>query len=422
MAETSGDYEYSLNDDGTVTIIKYSGDTAELVLPTELDGHPVTAIGSEAFKECDDLVQVTIPGSVCIVGVSEFGAGRLNRDMAMGEGAFTRCDLLKSVILEEGVNEIEAYAFSGCKCLEEVVIPESVTRIGSGAFAHCGALTEIILPSSLTSIGNLAFYNCGGLTQIIIPEGVTDIAYEAFSCCENLTSVVLPNSLTSIGEAAFSKCKSLTQITIPEGVTSIGRSAFSDCGKLTGVTLPENVTEIGENAFPNREDFILTIAHNSDLAQYCRRNHILYTYPDTPGEVFSAVEGTSGDYSYEVFEDGALTITRYHGQAKTVEIPAELEGYPVVAIGDNAFGFNASGATKSQLLVSKITIPESVTEIGEKAFCNRYGLTSVTILPSVTAIGQDAFEGCSKLTLTVSKGSVAEQYAIDNNIPYTYAD
>ena len=92
----------------------------------------------------------------------------------------------------------------------------------------------------------------------------------------------------------------------------------------------------------------------------------------------------------------------------------------MTAIGDHAF--SASGGGKSRLKVSSIIIPESVAEIGAEAFYDRYGLKSLTVPPSVTVIGEDAFKGCPDLILTVYEGSVAEQYAIDNNIPYTYAD
>ncbi len=77
--------------------------------------------------------------------------------------------------------------------------------------------------------------------------------------------------------------------------------------------------------------------------------------------------------------NGAITITGYTGSGGNVDIPASTNGYPVIAIGVNAF-FNKTNITH-------ITIPDSVTSIGEYAFYGCSGLTSVTIPNSVTSIG-----------------------------------
>ncbi len=96
---------------------------------------------------------------------------------------------------------------------------------------------------------------------------------------------------------------------------------------------------------------------------------------------------TYGDFTYEI-SNGEVTITEYVGDDTEVEIPSTIEGYPVTSIGYGAFYENG---------LTSITIPDSVTSIGEEAFYGCESLTSVTIPDSVTSIGYSAFEGCSNL-------------------------
>jgi uncharacterized repeat protein (TIGR02543 family) len=108
---------------------------------------------------------------------------------------------------------------------------------------------------------------------------------------------------------------------------------------------------------------------------------------------------TEGDYTYTVSGSNA-TITGYTGSGGAVTIPGTLGGYPVTSIGDSAFN-----STKGHLLTS-VTIPSSVTSIGNYAFEFCSGLTSVTIPSSVTSIGNYAFEFCSGLTSVTIPSSV----------------
>ena len=76
--------------------------------------------------------------------------------------------------------------------------------------------------------------------------------------------------------------------------------------------------------------------------------------------------------------------------------------------------FNQTG-----FYLKQISIPASITAIGDFAFYHCSELEDVSIPDSVTSIGKDAFSQCHKLILTVSSGSYAEQYCIDNGLNYT---
>ena len=99
---------------------------------------------------------------------------------------------------------------------------------------------------------------------------------------------------------------------------------------------------------------------------------------------------TSGNYQYIVLEDGTVALTKYTGKDGTLAIPGILDGKTVSRVGDEAF-FNCRGLTS-------ITIPDSVTSIGDRAFFSCSSLASITIPDSVTAIGANPFDCCGKLT------------------------
>ncbi|MCI7429851.1 MAG: leucine-rich repeat domain-containing protein [Bacteroidales bacterium] len=204
---------------------------------------------------------------------------------------------------------------------------------------------------------------------------VTSIGYYAFYGCRGLTSVTIPNSVTSIGSSAFAYCSGLTSITIPNSVTSIGYYAFSDCSGLTSVTIPNSVTSIGESAFYNVPNIVYSGTATGS--------------PWGARSVNGYVEG------YLVYESDAKTQLLACFSAATGEITIPNS---VTSIGDWAFEY-CSGLTS-------VTIPNSVTSIGESAFYNCSGLTSVTIPSSVTSIGDLAFADCSGLTSITIPNSV----------------
>jgi hypothetical protein len=104
----------------------------------------------------------------------------------------------------------------------------------------------------------------------------------------------------------------------------------------------------------------------------------------------------------------SITITGYTGGGGAVVIPATINGYPVTAIGVQAF-FQKNGITS-------VTIPNSVTSIGYRAFYNCYNLTSVAIPDSVASIGDRAFELCYRLTsVTIPNGVISIGFFAFNN-------
>ncbi len=377
----------------------YSGDITILSFITYNDvKYSVTSIGNAAFSECTGLTSITIPNSVTSIGSSAFsGCSGLtsvtipNSVTGIGEYAFSRCSGLTSVTIPESVTSIADYAFQNCSGLTSVTIPNSVTSIADYAFYGCSGLTSVTIPNSVTSIGKYAFRGCSGLTSVNIPNSVTSIGNYVFSDCGNLTNVtldsneivsasrdynsslknvfgeqvsiyVLGNNVTEIGEYAFRDCSGLTSVTIPNSVTSIGYGAFNGCTGLVSISIPSSVTSISNYAFDGCSGLTSVTVEITDLAAWCT-NPVTFSIPSSC-TLYLSLNGN-------VIQD--LTIPN-----------------SVTKIGNYAFA-GCSGLTS-------VTIPNGVTEIGDRAFYGCSGLTSVTIPNSVTSIGYSAFRDCSGLT------------------------
>ena len=240
---TTGDYTWVLYKDGTLTISdeatvdiyrEYSSwESLKQIIKTIIINDGVTCIKPYAFFRCYNLTSIIIPNSVSRIG----------------DYAFEGCTSLTSITIPDSVTKIGNFAFGFCENLTSITIPNGVTSIGDYAFEGCTSLTSITIPDSVTKIGDSAFSCCTSLANITIPNSVTSIGWYAFGECTNLTSITIPNSVTSIGMSAFGNCTNLTSVTIPNSVTSIGMSAFAGCKSLKSITIPSSVESIGEKAF-----------------------------------------------------------------------------------------------------------------------------------------------------------------------------
>jgi len=386
----------------------------------------VTSIGDHAFDGCSGLTSITIPSSVTSIGEFAFyycsGLTSItipNSVTSIGEFAFYYCSGLTSITIPNSVTSIGNLAFYGCSGLTSITIPNSVTSIGNGAFYGCSGLTSITIPNSVTSIGDYAFYGCSGLTSITIPNSVTSIGNNVFQGCSGLTSIIIPNSVTSIGDLAFYGCSGLTSITIPNSVTSIGDLAFYGCSGLTSITIPNSVTIIGDCAFDGCKGLTSITIPNSVTSigerafSYCRSLHsvrIMATTPPTcdvtafnetnKPTLYVPEESVAVYSSTSPWNSGFKAILPFKGWEEIFEYDG-LYYTPIsedkVAVIESQNGEKYSGIIVIPETISYDGKNYSVERIAENAFADCTNLTIITIPKSVTNIGDNAFKNCRKL-------------------------
>ena len=132
------------------------------------------------------------------------------------------------------VTAIGKNAFANYNHIKSIVIPSTVESIGRFAFEHCNGLQHIALPDGI-HVSDGAFYGCNGLTHAVIPSGISDMS-GMFHRCDFLESAILSQGVTAIADYMFKDCTSLASIRIPESVTHIGEKAFAYCEALSALT------------------------------------------------------------------------------------------------------------------------------------------------------------------------------------------
>ena len=133
-----------------------------------------------------------------------------NTSSAIKNNASTKIILDLSKTLE--LTELPEEAFCDCGNLIDITIPNSVITIGSKTFYGCNNLKSVIIPDSVESIGEYLFYACTNLTKVTISKNVTAIRDWTFYGCSSLESVTIPYNVTKIGKKVFTDCEKLTTV------------------------------------------------------------------------------------------------------------------------------------------------------------------------------------------------------------------
>lgn len=451
----------------------------------------VTSIGQSAFEGCNNLQSISIPKSVTSIGNKAFYECKKLENIIVPNGVpsinydtFNGCESLEWVSLPESVYYIDQFAFKNCSSLKSIIIPSAVTDIAIAAFLHCDALTTVYYGgtedkwSTISIEGNNGCLN--GVRKYYFSQtepqkegyfwhfdtdGVTPVSWgnepnysyglEYLLNDDNASftvvgmgdcidkNLIIPSTheglpVNAIGENAFNGNTDITYVLIDRAVTSIGQGAFNLCKSLINVYYNGTKEEW--------ETLCSSIGVSNDYLIDAKVYYFSETEPadgffwhyDTDGKT-PVSWGVESDYSVglkyslNTDEKGYTVVGIGYCEDTDLVIPATYRELPVTAIGSNAF--------ESVRSFKSVSIPASVTTIGEYAFAH-CGVTSVTFaansklttvdryaffsssslqsiaLPDgVTTIGVAAFNGCNNITSISIPDSVTtiENRALDFN-------
>lgn len=253
------DYRYTVTAEGAM-IEEYTGQSADVAVPSSIDGLPVVGIGKNAFygKKID---RVVLPDGIVFIGEEAFAESSIleielpDSLLSIGDGAFADSLLI-------GIN-----------------MPDSVTSLGIGALAGCSELADVKLSQSLQVLPEACFKEDVSLSSIILPDGITTIQDGCFYYCIQLKSISLPDSLRIIGYESFCECPNLHEVSLPDGLIRIGESCFYRCSELEKINIPDSVIidEFwNEYMFLHCDKLTLHIHDNTDAKEFAEKYGIRY--------------------------------------------------------------------------------------------------------------------------------------------------
>lgn len=206
--------------------------------------------------------------------------------------------------------------------------------------------------------------------EVVVPDRLDGLPVKELGCYSfggmDMCAVRLPDTLERIGAYAFSGCEELQAVVIPGSVRCMDETAFEDCRRVC--------LYVEEGSYAHRW------AEQLEMP-FC------FGEPDT-GEL-DADRLAIGDYVCTLTEDGSAYIREYTGTARSLVIPEELDGCPVVGLGRYAFACCRT--------LEEVVVPEGVEVIGHSAFRDCDALRRIRLPDSLQLLGTSCFMYCESL-------------------------
>ena len=403
-----------------VEIQGYIGKAEHINLPDRIRGSLLTKIQGATFLNCDFIKTISIPIGVTKIGDSAFQdcsgltavyyAGTKAQWNEIIISAGNDCLLATTVYCSDGpVNNAYDYIVKDDHTVEitgyngnnaDLEIPSqigeyTVTSIGNEAFCRNNTIDSITLPDTITSIGEYAFYY-SDLKSIDIGNGVEIIGRNAFGGCDYLETLIIGDSLSTIGYNAFYICSSFKNITVSENnknFSAVNNVLFNkDKTELlkyctgsydSGYSIPTTVTHVADDSFYGAKWLKeITITDNvTTLGSYafsdCTQLSDVHIGAGVQNIGLNAFGGFTNVERYTISQENP-----YYSSLNGVWFDKDQTKLIMYPFGNTATSY---------------TVPDGVTEIGEKAFDRAQKLWSVVLSDSVTTIRSEAFSRCSNL-------------------------
>ena len=353
----------------------------------------VTIIANGAFYSHSNLREVTIPGSVTGIGSDAFyGTALYNDESNWTDGALYIDNCL--VATREWLMDETGH----------FTIADGTRVIADNAFRYRNWLTGVTLPNSLTNIGERAFYNCNQLTQITLPAAVTQIGSEAFAGCSLNTITVLATTPPTITANTFSGLTPSATITIPEG----SREAY--LSNKNWKTLFDMASGEISGTFSENQNLTWTLTFADSTLTISGTGEMGYIDSENSWEAFSS------SIAKVIIEEGVTSIAygafNNHENVREVTIPGSVTSIGAYAFNGTALYYNENNWTDGGLYIDNclvairewqldetghFTVADGTRLIADEVFSYNSSLTGVTIPNSVTHIGDYILRGCENL-------------------------
>lgn len=414
---------------------------------------------------------VSYIGAESVVSSSN-GDWELGPDITNPEdGVFANQKNITNLVVGNNIVGISDYAFYGCSTLESVTLANGLNTIGNGAFANCINMKKCNIASNanIRAIGKDAFYGCRSLEKFMVPIGLEALGDSCFEGCTDLQEVDFNGNgskvaLRELGDHLFKNCSALTHVDFPVSyydMSPAGTSQdlnidmFEGCTSLQYVKVPNSdlnfvasddrlpwdskkepdgtITKLGfTDTVP--ASFFFEGPASSKIHDIATENSIAFKYLDQDlyekvmheHDSQGAVGNKDARVTYQVNSNYELVRFWIDKDDKpdNVTIPESIGPYGILSIGQGSFTNNCD--------LVKITIPATVTSIGDNAFKGCHNLRTViyTDASTMQVIGTDAFKtqelGCTHTQANLSSPSLTFVGAMmndggDDTVPFIYA-
>ena len=359
-----------------------------------------TAENCITMEQGDNKITATLDNDVLTVA----GTGAMpvlnnsteTENISAGAGTYPWANLKDSItkiVIGDGVTSIGSKAFIAYTNVTSVNIGKDVSEIGVGALSQLSACTKFNVSSENSNFTT-------DTTGALFDHSKTKLI--AFPCGSSATTYAIPDTVTTISYGAFSRAASLKTITIPESssLSTIGYGAFAFTTALETVNeVPASVTTIGDIPFSKSGVKYIYCADKDTKDRIQNKVNGLLVDVLLPDET-PAIEFTDNGYTYRIDDGKALLVSAPKNEATpTVPSGVTYQGatYPVTGIWKGAFAISLdwteanSSADKRNEKITSVVLPDSVTQIGERAFYFCKNLSKITIQANTVSIDYLAF-------------------------------